>query len=121
MKTSVIGYPRIGELRELKFASERYWKKELSAGELEETGRQLRARHWKLQRDAGIDYIPSNDFSFYDGLLDTACLLGMIPERYRKLNLSPLDTYFSMARGYQGEAGDGRTIYPVKAGEIYGK
>ena len=110
MKTSVIGYPRIGELRELKFASERYWKKELSAGELEETGRQLRARHWKLQRDAGIDYIPSNDFSFYDGLLDTACLLGMIPERYRKLNLSPLDTYFSMARGYQGEAGDVKAL-----------
>lgn len=59
MKTSVIGYPRIGEQRELKFALEHYWKKELSAGELEETGRQLRARHWKLQREAGIDYIPA--------------------------------------------------------------
>ncbi len=110
MKTSVIGYPRIGDLRELKFALEAYFRKELPLGELEATAKKLRRHNWELQKQAGIDLIPSNDFSFYDNLLDTAYMLGIVPKRYQELGLSPLDTYFSMARGYQGESGDVKAL-----------
>lgn len=110
MKTSIIGYPRIGSLRELKFASEKYFRGEISASELQETAKQLRLANLNTQRESGLDFIPSNDFSFYDGLLDTAVLLNVIPERYRNLNLSELDTYFAMARGYQGEKGDVKAL-----------
>ncbi len=106
MKTSIIGYPRIGSLRELKFASENYFRGESSADELQKIARNLRLEHLKVQRQSGLDCIPSNDFSFYDGMLDTAVLLNAIPERYRDLGLPELDTYFAMARGYQGEKGD---------------
>lgn len=110
MKTSVIGYPRIGDLRELKFALEAYFRKELPLEELEVTAKKLRRHNWELQKQAGIDFIPCNDFSFYDNLLDTAYMLGIVPKRYQELGLSPLDTYFSMARGYQGEAGDVKAL-----------
>ncbi|MFC5468094.1 5-methyltetrahydropteroyltriglutamate--homocysteine S-methyltransferase [Cohnella suwonensis] len=110
MKTSIIGYPRVGSLRELKFASEKYFKGEITASELHRTGAELRAAHWKIQQENRIDYIPSNDFSFYDGLLDTACLLNIVPQRYQALGLSPLETYFAMARGYQGEQGDVKAL-----------
>ena len=110
MKTSVIGFPRIGTLRELKFASEKYFKKEITADELLAKGKELRKIHWNTQKEAGIDYISSNDFSFYDILLDTAVLFGIVPKRYKELNLSELDTYFAMARGYQGESGDVKAL-----------
>ena len=110
MKTAVIGFPRVGTLRELKFASERYFRKEVTREELLQTARELRKRHWEVQKQAGIDYISSNDFSFYDITLDTAVLLGIVPERSRKLKLSTLDTYFAMARGYQGESGDVKAL-----------
>lgn len=110
MYTSVIGYPRIGELRELKFACEGYFKKEISYGQLEDTARALRRHNWEMQKAGGIDFIPSNDFSFYDGLLDTAFMLGIIPKRYLALKLPSLDTYFAMARGYQGERGDVKAL-----------
>ncbi len=106
MKTSIIGYPRIGSLRELKFASEKYFRGEVSVSELQNTAKELRFANLDLQRKSGLYFIPSNDFSFYDNVLDTAFLLNAIPERYRKLGLSELDTYFAMARGYQGEKGD---------------
>lgn len=110
MQTSVIGFPRIGALRELKFASERYFRKEITAEELWQTGKILRKTHWNTQNEAGVDYISCNDFSFYDILLDTAVLLNIVPKRYRELNLSELDTYFAMARGYQGSSGDVRAL-----------
>lgn len=110
MKTSIIGYPRVGTLRELKFATEKYFKKELTAEELEKTATALRREHWKSQQDNGIDFIPCNDFSFYDTTLDTAVLLNLIPKRYQNLNLSFLDTYFAMARGYQGDKGDVKAL-----------
>ena len=110
MKTSVIGFPRIGTLRELKFASEKYFKKEITADELLAKGKELRKIHWNTQKEAGIDYISSNDFSFYDILLDTAVLFGIVPKRYKELNLSELDTYFAMARGYQEESGDVKAL-----------
>lgn len=106
MKTTIIGFPRVGSLRELKFASEKYFHGEISAEELQSTAKELRCTHWQLQQKNGISLIPVNDFSFYDNMLDTAVLLNAVPERYRALSLSPLDTYFAMARGYQGEHGD---------------
>lgn len=110
MQTSVIGFPRIGTLRELKFASEKYFRKEIGSDELEKTAETLRQTHWNTQKAAGIDYISSNDFSFYDLVLDTAVLLGIVPKRYQELKLSDLDTYFAMARGYQGECGDVKAL-----------
>ncbi len=106
MKSAVIGFPRVGKLRELKFASEKYFRGEISEKELNAVGKALREEHWRLQKDAGIDYISSNDFSFYDGMLDTTVLLNAIPGEYRELNLSENGVYFSMARGYQGAQGD---------------
>lgn len=110
MNTSVIGFPRVGTLRELKFASEKYFRKEITQDELLQVAKGLRKTHWETQKNAGMDYISSNDFSFYDMTLDTAVLLGIVPERYRRLGLSPLDTYFAMARGYQGESGDVKAL-----------
>ena len=106
MKTTIIGFPRVGSLRELKFASEKYFRGEISAEELQNTAKELRSTHWQLQQENDISLIPVNDFSFYDNMLDTAVLLNAVPERYRALSLSPLDTYFAMARGYQGKHGD---------------
>lgn len=110
MQTSVVGYPRIGAMRELKFWTEDYFKGLVSEQTLRENAQKLRAGQWKAQQDAGIDLIPSGDFSFYDGMLDTAVLLGVVPARYRALGLGGLDTYFAMARGYQGEKGDVRAL-----------
>ena len=110
MQTSVIGFPRIGTLRELKFASEKYFRKEICAQELLQTAAELRKTHWNMQKNAGIDYISCNDFSYYDMVLDTAVLLGIVPERYSELKLPELDTYFAMARGYQGESGDVKAL-----------
>ena len=110
MKTAVVGYPRIGALRELKFALEKYFRHEISAEELEATAKELRKVHWLTQREAGIDYITSNDFSYYDIVLDTAFLLNIIPARYKKLDISELDRYFAMSRGYQGENGDVKAL-----------
>lgn len=110
MKTAVVGYPRIGTLRELKFASEKYFRGEVEQEELNETAKQLRKAHWLKQKEQGISFISSNDFSHYDLVLDTAFLLGIVPKRYEELGLSELDTYFAMARGYQGEAGDVKAL-----------
>lgn len=110
MKNSVIGFPRIGKLRELKFASEKYFRNEITADDLNEIAKQLRAEHWNLQKSAGIDYIPSNDFSFYDNMLDLSALLGAVPAEYAALGLNELDTYFAMARGYQGVNGDVKAL-----------
>lgn len=110
MLTSIIGYPRVGSLRELKFATEKYFKKELSADELQKTAEEIRKSQWLIQKESGLDFIPSNDFSFYDNMLDTAVLFHIIPKRYSDLDLPLLDTYFAMARGYQGPAGDVKAL-----------
>ncbi|MDP8519977.1 5-methyltetrahydropteroyltriglutamate--homocysteine S-methyltransferase [Campylobacter coli] len=106
MKNSIISYPRIGANRELKFAIEKYFKAQSSKEELLETAKNLRARHWKDIQNAGIDFIPSNDFSLYDNVLDAAVLFNITPKRYKDLNLDPLDEYFAQSRGYQGKNGD---------------
>lgn len=100
-----LGFPRIGARRELKQALESYWQGRSSKDALLATGAQLRERHWKLQQAAGLAHIPSNDFSFYDQILDLSCMLGCVPERYDwRGGEIDLDTYFAMARGRQ----DGR-------------
>ncbi len=114
MKTSIVGFPRVGKLRELKFASEKYFKGEIDAKELESVAKELRKEHYEAQKNAGIDYITSNDFSYYDIFLDTAVLFNIIPKRYTDLGLSELDTYFAMARGYQGEKGDVKALAMMK-------
>ena len=110
MQTSVIGFPRIGALRELKFASEKYFRKEITEEELMETAKSLRKTHWLKQKEAETDYISSNDFSFYDNMLDTAVMFGIVPKRYKELGISELDTYFAMARGYQEAQGDVKAL-----------
>ena len=112
-KSTIVGYPRIGEHRELKFAVESYFKKAITEEELKDAAKELRKGYWKKQKEKGIDIIPSNDFSFYDNLLDTAFLLNIIPERYKKLNLTELETYFAMARGYQENKNDVKAL-PMK-------
>lgn len=106
MQTTIIGYPRIGKMRELKFAIEKYWRGEVTEAELKETAKELRKEKLKKQKQEGITWSPVNDFSYYDGMLDVSVMLNAVPKRYRELELSPLDTYFAMARGYQGEKGD---------------
>lgn len=110
MQTHNLGYPRIGNHRELKKASEQYWAGKIPANQLEQTGRQIRLFNWQLQKDAGIDWIPCNDFSFYDQVLDTSLMVGAIPERYHSLvekkGFNQLDLLFAMARGYQKEGYD---------------
>ena len=98
--SSNLGFPRIGARRELKSALENYWSGASDAEALRATGISLRARHWFAQQKAGIDHIPSNDFSFYDQMLDTIAMLGAVPPRFGHAGGAvPLDLYFAMARG----------------------
>ncbi|UCF18384.1 MAG: 5-methyltetrahydropteroyltriglutamate--homocysteine S-methyltransferase [Gemmatimonadota bacterium] len=102
-----LGYPRIGPERELKHATESYWKGELSESALRATAAQLRQQAWSTQRQAGLDLIPCNDFSYYDHVLDAAVLVGAVPTRYGwPGGPVDLDTYFAMARGAQQEGLD---------------
>lgn len=110
MFTSIVGYPRVGVQRELKFATEKYFKNEITSSELQQTAKNIRKEQWETLHDSGLNFIPSNDFSFYDNVLDTAYLFNITPARYKELGLSHLDTYFAMARGYQGEKGDVKAL-----------
>jgi 5-methyltetrahydropteroyltriglutamate--homocysteine methyltransferase len=101
MITANLGFPRIGSHRELKFAVERFWQGTWSEERLQALGAKLRRRHWRLQAKTGIQQIPSNDFSFYDHVLDTSVMVGAVPARFRKPAGSDLARYFSMARGTQ--------------------
>jgi 5-methyltetrahydropteroyltriglutamate--homocysteine methyltransferase len=95
-----LGFPRIGARRELKKALESYWKGDIQANDLERTAAELRTRHWALQRDAGLAFVPVGDFSLYDHVLDTAVMLGALPPRFEARGDSvSLPTYFAMARG----------------------
>ena len=97
-----LGYPRIGPRRELKKAVEGYWSGRLSESDLLDQARRLRSDTWRLQQTAGLDHVPSNDFSLYDQVLDTVALVGAVPPRYRWTGSAvDLRTYFAMARGLQ--------------------
>lgn len=102
MSSASLGFPRIGSLRELKSALESYWTGTTGLDALTKTAGALRARHWLVQQKAGIDHIPSNDFSLYDQMLDTIAMLGAVPPRFgHKGGRVPTDLYFAMARGRQ--------------------
>lgn len=98
-RTAVLGLPRIGPDRELKFALESFWAGKTDEEELAETARGLRAANWRRAQDAGIDVIPCGDFSFYDHVLDTAWALGAIPSRFGEVDRDSLGDYFGLARG----------------------
>ena len=115
MRVTTLGFPRIGQRRELKKALEQYWEGKLPADTLLDTARGLRRRHWELQRDAGADTVPVNDFSLYDHVLDTAWLFDAVPEPYRELaEMIPLDGYFASARGHRAEGHDLRALEMTK-------
>ncbi len=95
-----LGFPRIGRDRELKKALEAYWKGELDEAALRAVGQRLRAEHWQLQKEAGIQLLPVGDFAWYDQVLGHSLMFGVIPERFRPHSGRPtLDTLFGMARG----------------------
>ena len=102
IKSANLGFPRIGARRELKKALEAYWKGESDREALQKTAADLRARHWRLQADAGVDIIPSNDFSLYDQVLDMTAALDAAPARFIRQAGADLDLYFAMARGGPG-------------------
>ncbi|KAK9474615.1 cobalamin-independent synthase [Dipodascopsis tothii] len=118
VQSAVLGFPRIGAQRELKKATESYWAGKISAEDLLKVGKDLREKNWKLQQAAGVDIIPSNDFSFYDHVLDLSLLLNVIPERYSKYNLPALDTLFAMGRGLQRPATETSPAVDVTALEM---
>ena len=109
-RLSIVSYPRIGAQRELKRWVEDYFNRKTTKDDLLSRSAELKKRQWAFQAEKGIDFIPSNDFSLYDGFLDTAFLLNVIPDSYRTLNLNELDTYFAMARGYQDERRDVKAL-----------
>lgn len=105
-----LGYPRIGSQRELKKANENYWSGKCTLSDLQAVAKQIRRENWLTQQKVGIDLIPCNDFSYYDQVLDLSLTLNVIPERFQPVsqlpNLSELDLYFAMARGFQKEGLD---------------
>jgi 5-methyltetrahydropteroyltriglutamate--homocysteine methyltransferase len=100
--SNVAGFPRIGAQRELKFSTEGYWRGDVPEPELLEEAKRIRLENWRFMQEAGVDLIPSNDFSLYDHVLDAIALVGAVPDRYEH-GSGPvgLDTYFAMARGRQ--------------------
>ncbi|KAL2262193.1 hypothetical protein VTK26DRAFT_2183 [Humicola hyalothermophila] len=114
VKSSVLGFPRMGVLRDLKKANEAYWAGKISQEDLLAEGKRLRLAHWKIQKDAGVDIIPSNDFAYYDHVLDHIQLFNAVPDRYRSQKLSPLDEYFAMGRGHQKGGVDVPALEMVK-------
>src|SRR5215204_4538064 len=101
--SNIAGFPRIGPNRELKFATEGYWRGDVSLDDLQATAKQISTENWRFMQQAGVDLIPSNDFSLYDQVLDTIALVGAVPERYGWDGSGDIDqdTYFAMARGRQ--------------------
>ncbi|ODV86034.1 hypothetical protein CANARDRAFT_22817 [[Candida] arabinofermentans NRRL YB-2248] len=118
VQSAVLGFPRIGAFRELKKNTEAYWAGKITADQLLQVGKDIRATNWKLQKEAGVDIIPSNDFSFYDHVLDLSLLFNVIPDRYTKFELSQLDTFFAMGRGLQRKATETTKAVDVTALEM---
>src|SRR6185295_15064821 len=113
IRTHTLGFPRMGAQRELKVALERHWRGEIDADTLSATGRALRARHWALQREAGLDYVTVGDFSFYDQVADHILLLGCEPARFGFAGDEPAPArLFTLARGVAVES-------PAKADDAH--
>ncbi|SKB95382.1 5-methyltetrahydropteroyltriglutamate--homocysteine S-methyltransferase [Dyadobacter psychrophilus] len=113
-----LGYPRVGSNRELKKASEQFWAGKIDREELQKVARKIRHQNWETQKNAGLDLIPSNDFSLYDHVLDTSLMAGAIPERYHQLidgkSNRELDLYYAMARGVQRDGLDIKAMEMTK-------
>ncbi|MEW2705033.1 5-methyltetrahydropteroyltriglutamate--homocysteine S-methyltransferase [Streptomyces koyangensis] len=104
-RSTVYGYPRQGQHRELKKAVEGYWKGRVGADALKETAAELRRANWAQLAEAGVDEVPTGDFSYYDHVLDTSVMVGAVPPRHRAaVDTDPLEGYFAMARGNQDVA-----------------
>lgn len=119
MQTNVLGYPRIGSNRELKKANEAFWAGKMSLERLQLTARGLRRQNWETLQAAGIDLIPSNDFSLYDQVLDMCLMTGTVPARFKPLmeslaSVSSPELYFAMARGYQKNGYDSTAMEMTK-------
>ena len=115
MQTTIHGFPKIGHSRELKFALEKYWKGAVKLNELEKTAKKLRLDNLTFLKDKGLSLIPVGDFSYYDKVLDTCCMVGAVPERFKfdKGKVSR-DLYFAMARGVKAESGNIAPMSMVK-------
>jgi len=107
---SNLGFPRIGAQRELKKAVEAFWAGKLDEAGLIAAGKMLRQRHWRLQAQIGLQHIPSNDFSYYDQVLDTIAMVGAVPARYNWDRKTDFATYFAMARGSSQNNGQGTGV-----------
>ncbi|KAM4059206.1 cobalamin-independent synthase, catalytic domain-containing protein [Hirsutella rhossiliensis] len=114
VQSAVLGFPRMGANRELKKATEAYWGGKLSQADLLSEAKRLRLAHWKIQKDAGVDVIPSNDFALYDQVLCHIQDFGAVPERYTRDGLGVVDQYFAMGRGHQKEGVDVPSLEMVK-------
>jgi 5-methyltetrahydropteroyltriglutamate--homocysteine methyltransferase len=109
IQTHTLGFPRMGAQRELKFALERHWRGEITADQLEATGRELRARHWRLQQQSGMHRVTVGDFAYYDHVASHIQMFGCEPARFEFSGSEPeLTRYFTMARGHDAAQGHGR-------------
>ncbi|KAK2598108.1 methionine-synthesizing 5-methyltetrahydropteroyltriglutamate--homocysteine methyltransferase [Conoideocrella luteorostrata] len=114
VQSAILGFPRMGVLRDLKKATEAYWGGKISQADLLAEAKRLRLAHWKIQQDAGVDIIPSNDFALYDQVLHQIQDFGAVPERYTKDGLNAVDQYFAMGRGHQKGGIDVPSLEMVK-------
>ncbi|TVY47772.1 putative 5-methyltetrahydropteroyltriglutamate--homocysteine methyltransferase [Lachnellula occidentalis] len=114
VQSSILGFPRMGANRELKKATEAYWGGKLSQADLLTEAKRLRLEHWNIQKKAGVDVIPSNDFALYDQVLTHIQDFGAAPPRYTTQNLDPIDEYFAMGRGHQKDGVDVPSLEMVK-------
>ncbi|ETS78699.1 putative 5-methyltetrahydropteroyltriglutamate--homocysteine methyltransferase [Pestalotiopsis fici W106-1] len=114
VQSAVLGFPRMGVNRDLKKATEAYWAGNLSQADLLAEAKRLRLAHWKIQKDAGVDIIPSNDFALYDQVLSHIQDFGAVPERYSSAGLDRVDEYFAMGRGHQKGGVDVPSLEMVK-------
>ncbi|KAK9416296.1 putative 5-methyltetrahydropteroyltriglutamate-homocysteine S-methyltransferase [Seiridium unicorne] len=114
VQSAILGFPRMGVNRDLKKATEAYWAGNLSQSDLLAEAKRLRLAHWKIQKDAGVDVIPSNDFALYDQVLSHIQDFGAVPERYSSSNLDAVDEYFAMGRGHQKGGVDVPSLEMVK-------
>ncbi len=104
--THILGYPRVGDKRELKFAQEQYWKGDINQAQLKQVGSELRQRHWNDQAVSGLSYVTAGDFAWYDHVLTTSLLVGHVPARHSNGGTPDLDTLFKVARGQSALDGE---------------
>ena len=99
MRTHILGFPSMGRQRELKQALESFWRGDTFAQDLTGTAHRLQESHWAIQREAGLSYVTTGDFSLYDRMLDTSLMLGAVPARFARCGKDALTRYFALARG----------------------